>query len=243
MSAGSARATRTSRRRTRSPRADAFIGRHATTRTLPFATYDAWLRARPGSQRPRRRRLQGGRPHAQNPAVAYARRCAAGVVDDLSSTWFFVVRPCTGGYRLAWKAAASTRFCRATQAKSGAVFASSPADCGATRLARLRLRSRHPMVPAMTKPEDLVASQQATSGDEFSEGCAWVAGRYLAIDQAGMPLTDARHPNPQVAWFSTGLTGLVFDRHWHGLIFRRLKPSDFDRPTRKGSGPERPPAV
>jgi branched-chain amino acid aminotransferase len=43
----------------------------------------------------------------------------------------------------------------------------------------------------MTKPGDLVGPQQATNGDEFSEGCAWVSGRYLPIDQAGMPLTDA----------------------------------------------------
>ena len=68
------------------------------------------------------------------------------------------------------------------------------------------------MVPAMTKPEDLVASPQATSGDEFSEGCAWVAGRYLPIDQAGMPLTDAGITRSDLTYDVAAV--------WEGRFFR-----------------------
>jgi branched-chain amino acid aminotransferase len=68
------------------------------------------------------------------------------------------------------------------------------------------------MVPTMTLPEDLLGRQQATNGDEFSEGCAWVSGRYLPIDRAGMPLTD------------TGIarSDLTYDvaAVWEGRFFR-----------------------
>ena len=68
------------------------------------------------------------------------------------------------------------------------------------------------MVPAMTKPEDLVAPQQATGGDEFSEGCAWVAGRYLPIGQAGMPLTDAGITRSDLTYDVAAV--------WEGRFFR-----------------------
>jgi branched-subunit amino acid aminotransferase/4-amino-4-deoxychorismate lyase len=68
------------------------------------------------------------------------------------------------------------------------------------------------MVPAMTKPEDLVGRQRATSGDEFSDGCAWVSGRYLPIHQAGMPLTDAGITRSDLTYDVVAV--------WEGRFFR-----------------------
>jgi branched-chain amino acid aminotransferase len=63
----------------------------------------------------------------------------------------------------------------------------------------------------MTKPEDLVP-QQATNGDEFSDGCAWVSGQYLPIHQAGMPLTDAGIARSDLTYDVVAV--------WEGRFFR-----------------------
>jgi branched-chain amino acid aminotransferase len=68
------------------------------------------------------------------------------------------------------------------------------------------------MVPAVTKPEDLVGPQRVASGDEFSEGCAWVSGRYLPIHQAGMPLTDAGITRSDLTYDVVAV--------WEGRFFR-----------------------
>ena len=64
----------------------------------------------------------------------------------------------------------------------------------------------------MTKPEELVGAPQAANGDEFSDGCAWVSGRYLPIDQAGMPLTDAGIARSDLTYDVAAV--------WEGRFFR-----------------------
>ena len=63
----------------------------------------------------------------------------------------------------------------------------------------------------MTKPEDL-GPEHVSTGDEFGDGCAWVAGEYLPIEQAGMPLTDAGIARSDLTYDVAAV--------WEGRFFR-----------------------
>jgi branched-chain amino acid aminotransferase len=64
----------------------------------------------------------------------------------------------------------------------------------------------------MSKPEHLAVPGRASTSDTFSDGCAWVAGEYLPIDQAGMPLTDAGIARSDLTYDVVAV--------WEGRFFR-----------------------